>query len=176
MSMTVIEHIEVGSGGAASITFSSIPQDYTDLYLVCSLRVASGTSYYWDVDLNLNGESARNWLGLYAIDPTPASSSSSAFNIIGGANGNAATASAFANISTLIGNYTSTGVKVLSSDGVAENNSVSQFFLAINANTITNSAAVDTLTLAVASNTFAEYSSATLYGITAGNDGTTTVS
>ena len=176
MSMQVIEHIEVGSGGAASITFSSIPQDYTDLYLVCSLRVASGTSYYWDVDLNLNGESARNWRGLYTTGSSPASSSSSAFNIIGGANGNAATASTFANISTYIGNYTSTGVKALSSDGVVENNSGLSFLLSINANTITNSAAVDTLTLAVASNTFAEYSSATLYGITAGSDGSTTVS
>jgi hypothetical protein len=173
--MQVIQHQELASS-QASITFSSIPQTYTDLLLVCSLRVASGTSYYWDLDLNFKGESARAWRGLYALNTSPASSSSTSFNIVGGANGNNSTASTFNNTSIYIPNYTSTGVKSISSDSVAENNSSSEFFLQINANTITNSAAVDTVTLAVSGNSFAQYSSATLYGILAGSSGGVTVS
>ena len=38
MSMTVIEHIEVGSGGAAEIEFDAIPADYTDLMILLSSR------------------------------------------------------------------------------------------------------------------------------------------
>ena len=34
MKKTLIERIEVGSGGQASITFSAIPGTYTDLFLV----------------------------------------------------------------------------------------------------------------------------------------------
>jgi len=166
-----IQTIEVGSGGATNITFNNIPADYTDLYLVTSLRVASGTSYYWDVDLNINGESAREWRGFYALGTSVSTNGSTAFNIVGGANGNGTTASTFSNIDTLITNYASTDVKALSSAGVAENDSSSQYLLTINANRITNSAPINSLTLVVASNSFAEHSSASLYGIKHGVDG-----
>ena len=37
-AMTLIEHIEVGAGGATSITFSLIPADYTDLCIQLTAR------------------------------------------------------------------------------------------------------------------------------------------
>ena len=40
-----IATVTVGSGGAANITFSSIPQTYTDLLLSLSLRGAASQSF-----------------------------------------------------------------------------------------------------------------------------------
>jgi hypothetical protein len=39
-----IATVEVGSGGAATIAFTSIPGTYTDLKLVASTRDTNGTS------------------------------------------------------------------------------------------------------------------------------------
>ncbi len=49
---TVIAHTEVGSGGVADITFSSIAGTYTDLYLAVSATTvpAMMTSFVKDVD------------------------------------------------------------------------------------------------------------------------------
>lgn len=44
-TFTKIASVTVGSGGTGSITFSSIPQTYTDLYLLTSLKSARATEY-----------------------------------------------------------------------------------------------------------------------------------
>ena len=51
----LIQKITVGSGGASSVTFSSIPNTFTDLKLVGSVRNSGGVDY---VDLQLNGNSS----------------------------------------------------------------------------------------------------------------------
>ena len=47
----LIETVTVGSGGAASIEFSSIPQTYTDLKVVYSLR-STNSSVILDIQFN----------------------------------------------------------------------------------------------------------------------------
>jgi hypothetical protein len=160
-----IATVTVGSGGTSSITFSSIPQTYTDLLIKLSSRTGEA-AIYTDTDITFNSESARQWRGLYAVTTTPGTSSSTGFNIIGPSTGANSTASTFSNVEIYIPNYTSTAVKSLSSDGVSENNSSSNFNVSFAANTITNGAAVTQITLVpFSSQSFVQYSTATLYGI-----------
>ena len=46
--MVLLEKIVVPSGGASSVTFTSIPQSYTDLVVKCSLRQSGYTGVTWD--------------------------------------------------------------------------------------------------------------------------------
>ena len=76
MKKTLIERIEVGSGGAAPITFSSIPADYTDLKLVWTHR---NTGAETQTRIEFNGSSSNftermlyglgNTVGVYASGP-----------------------------------------------------------------------------------------------------------
>ena len=55
-TMRLIAKVQVGSGGASSISFSNIPGTYTDLYLVGSYRGTVTNADNWrDVRLNING-------------------------------------------------------------------------------------------------------------------------
>lgn len=162
---TLIGKQTVGAAGTTSVVFSNIPQTYTDLLVKMSARTNDAGNYN-DVDMDFNGESSRQWRGLYAVTTSAASSSSTSFNIIGPANGAGSTASTFSNSETYIPNYTSTGVKSLSSDGVAENVSSSNWNTSFAANTITNSAAVTSITITPFSgNSFQQYSTFYLYGV-----------
>ena len=174
MSMTVIEHIEVGSGGAASITFSSIPQTYTDLLIVTSLRTQQG-GLAFEVFLSFNGSttgfSARQ---LYGDGSTAASSTPA--RQAGILPGTATTSSTYNSGQLYIPNYASSNAKSYSLDSVTENNGTTAY-QNILAGLWSGTAAISSLTLTnTGANNFVQYSSATLYGITAGSDGTTTVS
>lgn len=172
---TLIGKQTVGAAGTTSVVFSNIPQTYTDLLVKMSARTNDAGNYN-DVDMDFNGESSRQWRGLYAVTTSAASSTSTGFNIIGPANGAGSTASTFSNSETYIPNYTSTGVKSLSSDGVAENNSSSNWNTSFAANTITNSAAVTSITITPFSgNSFQQYSTFYLYGISNSSTQNTTV-
>ena len=58
-AMTLIQSIVVGSGGAASVTFSSIPQTYLDLRLVANCRGDTAGSY--NIQAQFNGDSGSNY-------------------------------------------------------------------------------------------------------------------
>lgn len=175
MSMTVIEHIGVGSGGAASIEFTSIPATYTDLLLLVSPRGESANnSRYLQMSINATAKTtiAYRWLNGSGSSANSYSATSDLIAVNAGNN----TASTFSNVSIYIPNYTSSNNKSISIDGVMENNNTySQ--QTINAALWSNTAAITSIALELnGSDDFAQYSSATLYGITAGSDGTTTVS
>jgi len=160
---TLISSVTVGSGGAASMGFTSIPSTYTDLKVVFSSRSASGGINFDIVNLTLNGQSAANNRYLLG-NGSSASSSSDGSNVYAGANtGSGATASTFSNCEIYIPNYTSTGIKSMSIDAVTENNATAAWTLFV-AGLITNGAAITSITLSGGVN-FAQYSSAYLYGI-----------
>jgi hypothetical protein len=54
-----IATVTVGSGGAADITFSSIPATYTDLVVKTSLRNADPTDQRWNVKITFNGNGSN---------------------------------------------------------------------------------------------------------------------
>jgi len=170
MKKTLIERIEVGSGGQTVVTFSSIPQTYTDLYLVGSTRSDTDDSAVY---LRPNGSTANSSNKRLYGTGTSAGSTSTVL-MVGGSPGPAQTANTFSNWSAFIPNYTSSNGKSISADAVNENNA-SSASQNLNANLWNNAAAITYIELQTGGD-FVQYSSFSLYGITAGNDGTTTVS
>jgi hypothetical protein len=160
-----IATVEVGSGGAADIEFTSIPATFTDLVVKMSGRSTSGGvnrgSY-----IAFNG-SSTGYTDLYLQGSGSAASSGSAGgtgNIyLGETDGSGATASTFSNQEIYIPNYTSANYKSVSADSVAETNATTQY-MSLNAGLWSNAAAITSILLTTSGN-FAEHSTATLYGI-----------
>ena len=162
-----IASTEVGSAGAANITFSSIPQGYTDLKLVVSVRESAATNagdvvgyMRFNADTGTTNYSSRLVYG----DGSAAASltnSGGAFQICTSAN----TGNTFASTDIYIPNYTGSTAKSWSSDTLTENNATVAF-AALYASLWTGTAAITTITLSPRSTlSFAQYSTATLYGI-----------
>jgi hypothetical protein len=159
----LIETVTVGSGGAASVGFTSIPGTYTDLLLVSSLRSVNGAN---DLAMTLafNG-STSNFTSAYLYGNVPGGTGVSGLNnyFHGNVNGAGSTASIFTSTSLYIPNYAGSNNKPYSVDNTMENNSTSDYpFLVSGLWSVTS--AITSITITNASN-FAQYSSASLYGI-----------
>jgi hypothetical protein len=170
MKKTLIERIELTSA-AASIEFTSIPADYTDLYLVLSAR-SSDTN---DECLFLPNASSSNlsFRLLRASGTSVISASALRFYLPT----SSSTANTFGNGSVLFTNYASSSPKSFSMDSVAENNATVAP-LGINAGLWNDTTPISSLRLQINNSAtgFAANSSFSLYGVTSGNDGITTVS
>ena len=174
MKKTLIERIEVGSGGAASITFSSIPQTYDGLYLVVSGR-DTGDSNGGVIKLGFNSSSANYSYRWLQGSGSAASSASSTSYIQMRNTPSSATANTFGSTMIYIPNYASSNYKSASADSVGEHNGT-EAYQTITAGLWSDTSAITSIQLYVGLGNFAQYSSASLYGVTAGSDGTTTVS
>jgi hypothetical protein len=158
----------VGAGGTSAITFNNIPQNYTDLKIVLSIRNTASSAQSLGVRFNgsTSGYSDRWILG----NGSAASSSSDtaspmaiAYDALIGTN----TANTFSSIEIYIPNYTSSNFKSLSSDSVSENNATAanaSMFAALWSN-VTAISSMQFLSYSGTSQNFAQYSTATLYGI-----------
>jgi hypothetical protein len=157
-----IATVTVGSGGAADIDFQNIPQTYTDLSLFVSGREETATDWVFKIKFNnvTTNLSSRRLSGNGAT----AASDSSATEIVPYMNGSDGTASTFGNAVIYIPNYTSSNNKSVSIDSVSENNGTTAY-MQLNAGLWSSSSAIDRITLYTASGDFAQYSTATLYGI-----------
>lgn len=179
MSMTLIQHTELGSA-ASSITFSSIPQTYTDLLLVVSPKLSyAATTASLGVFLNsAASDTSYRWLRGNGSTAASGSDSSRQDFYIGEAPANSSTSNTFGNYQILIPNYTGSQQKSMSSDGVGENNATTAYPY-ISAGLCSKTAAVTSVTVRGFEGTsgdLVQYSSATLYGITKGSAGGVTVS
>jgi hypothetical protein len=175
-TFTLIASSTVGSGGAASISFSSIPATYTDLVLLTSVRSSTtgsgGTGYQERLNIYLNGTTANyseRWI--QAEGGTTVNSGTSYFNSSGpsGLAGTAVpsdwTANTFNNNQIYIPNYTSSNNKSFSVDGVAENNG-SFGSLMLNAGLWSNTAAITSISISLRNTpNMVQYSTAYLYGV-----------
>jgi len=153
----------VGSGGAATIDFTSIPSTYTDLCLKTSLRQSiAGT---WEaITIDFNGLTTNQTQRvLYTGDGTSASSLSGS-RINAWINGSTSTGSTFSNSEFYIPNYAGSNNKSMSIDSVSENNGTVAF-LSINADLWAASAAINRITINPNTGTFVQYSTAYLYGV-----------
>lgn len=158
--------VTVGSGGAASISFSSIPNTYTDLCVYVSARRANA-SISDDFNISVNGGTAYDDIELYNQNGSAASygiRSSSSNMFMGHVPAANSTSNTFGNHMIYIPNYTSTGVKSLSSDGTTENNGT-QIYQTLIAGKITNGAAINSITVSAAGSTFVQHSTFYLYGV-----------
>lgn len=159
---TLIASSTVGSGGAATITFASIPQTYTDLLLVHSLRESGGSA---TAQITFNN-SATSYTNLYlrgngstAVSSTQLPTFIETFDNYSGS-----TASVFGSTSVYISNYTSSNNKSVSVDTITENNATTAY-AQLSASLWSNSAAITEIDITAGAGTFDQYSTAYLYGI-----------
>jgi hypothetical protein len=174
MFQTLISSVTVGSGGAASIDFTSIPQTYTDLVLVLSAR-SDAANPYVAVKFNASATSdySRRWL--YGDGSSAASGSVSGLTsatVAMLAARSDATASVFGNSELLIPNYALTVAKTGSGNNVNENNATSAFS-SLTAISRSATDAITQITLTLGAGNFAQYSTAYLYGTLKGSGGAT---
>ena len=164
----LLEKITVGAAGAASVTFSGIPQTgYTDLVVKFSAR-SSRTSLASPMRLYPNGSSTGITLRFVQGDGSAASSGTeSAFSAYSGeTSGASSTASTFGSHEIYIPNYTSSNYKSFSIDSVSENNATGAF-AQLFANLWSNSAAITSLQILDGLGNFVQYSTFYLYGVAA---------
>jgi hypothetical protein len=157
--------VVVGSGGASSITFSSIPGTYTDLKIVASTRSTVGTLVD-EITLNINGVGSNTNitdLGVYGTG-AGAGSGTGASNMPF-VNGSTTTSSTFGNLEIYFPNYLSSAYKSISSDSVTENNGTSAYMF-LNAILWSNTSAISSIAMGLNSGgNFVQYSTFYLYGI-----------
>jgi hypothetical protein len=172
MTMTLIETKTLGSG-AASIEFTSIPQDGTDLFILCSLRGA--TSGLVNQRISFNGSTANFTARTLEGNGASSGSVSVTNGNIGNSNDNGTTANTFNNISITIPNYTISSNKNYLAENVTENNAATAYQHSV-AGLWSNTAAITSLAISAATGNLSTGSTISLYKITKGSDGIVTVS
>jgi hypothetical protein len=175
MTMTLISTL---SGGASTIVFSSIPQNYTDLRLVISARGTSGN--VGDVTIRFNNDSTSSRyanIGLFATSPSAITGQAygdTSRIFVGYIVGSADGIDAYATNDVYIPNYTSTVAKGVSANNGAPNNTNSSQRSGINAGSYNQGTAITQITILQTLTAFTSASSASLYGILKGAGGATT--
>jgi hypothetical protein len=165
MGYQLIETITVGAGGASSMEFIGIPQDGIDLVVklsgrntVLSHNAANYISFNADTDSTTQsgiiligyGDAIQNVSWSYSIRSV----------------GSYATANTFGSAEAYISNYSGATNKSFSVDSVGENNATKSD-QAIHAGLWPYTAAITALKVGSVSNNFVQYSTASLYKITA---------
>lgn len=168
-NMIPISTVTVGSGGAATIDFVNIPQTYTDLLIKVSSR--DNLAYSWGQGyIRFNGStSGYDGRQAYGNGSSVASASGSGnwgttYGLAGRGSGASTTSNIFSNCDIYITNYGGSNNKSYSYDGVTENNATLSM-AEIVAGVWSNTAPITSITLLTPSQTWQQYSTATLYGI-----------
>ena len=152
--------VPAGSGQFA-LEFSSIPQTYTDLLMVVSIRNTVNDS---NATLYMNGFDTLTSMRILEGNGSTASSSTlsstDTFPVVPSTH----TSSTYANCAFYFTNYTSSGNKSFSLDGVSENNATSAI-ARLAAGLYTGAAITSMGMYCLGGGNVAQYSTATLYGI-----------
>ncbi len=161
---TLISSVTVGSA-TNTISFTSIPQTYTDLLFKISGRFSLDTASAF---LRYNGTTTNGsirWIDGDGSSPTSNTDGSNQYGPVHGVVNSTKTANTFGNAEIYIPNYTSSNYKSSSTDGVTENNGTATT-MALGANLWSNTAAITSIEIVgAASANFVQYSTAYLYGI-----------
>jgi hypothetical protein len=163
-TMQLIAKQTVGSGGAASVTFSNIPDSYTDLKLVVSTKNSrsDGTAFA-TVQFSFNGVTTnRSRRNLSNVSGTADSDSGS--DIISVGTSSSATSNTFDNMEVYIPNYTSSNNKSMSIDSTTENNGTA-VYQTLGAGLWSSSSVINQITITPTSYNWVEFSEFWLYGI-----------
>ena len=160
-----IASVTVGSGGASSIDFTSIPSTYTDLCLKISSRTNRAAEVDDIIQIKPNNSSSSLTARWLRGDGSSAASSNNTTWSGGYTTAAAATASSFNNFEAYIPNYAGANNKSWSVDTVVENNATTGF-AQLNAVLWSSTTAISSLILIpFYGSSFNQYSTATLYGI-----------
>ena len=162
-----IATVTVGAGGSSSIDFTSIPSTYTDLCLKLSLRGSASSGVADQIYATFNGSTSGysgKWLEGSGSSAASSGGTSLTKAYFLNTTYNSATANTFGSTDVYIPNYAGSNNKSFSVDTVAETNATTQYMDLV-AGLWANSAAINQITITPASSTWAQYSTATLYGI-----------
>ena len=151
----------------SSVTFTAIPQTYTDLKLVYSARNSGSADPWYQVLIQFNSDTtAANYPYRYLFGLSSGAGSGNGNQAIGYSVSSSATASTFSNGEIYITNYTNTTVdKSMSGDVVNENNSTTNIMALYATKWQGTPDNIDSITLTQNANNFVQYSSFYLYGI-----------
>lgn len=161
--------VTVGSGGAATISFSSIPATYTDLAVLVSARGSrSANTDFLQIKFN-SSSSSYTFRNLYQSGGT-SGASSTATDIYVPINGNNSTSNTFGNAVFYVPNYAGSNYKSVSADAVQEMNGSAgtDFQMYLVAGLWSSTSAITQIDLSPLSGygpNLLQYSTATLYGI-----------
>ena len=161
---TLISSVTVGSGGAASMVFTSIPATYTDLLVKVSARNTNTSGS--GLNMRFNSVSST-YSGIYLEGDGAAASSgntTTSYFAAGNVNTSNTTSSTFASTDVYIPNYAGSNYKSGSVESVYENNATTAYTTMI-AGLLSNTAAITQIDITPSANNFAENSTAYLYGI-----------
>jgi len=159
-----IASVTVGSGGAASMSFSSIPSTYTDLCVKISART-NRASIADAILASLNGSSSSFTWTLLEGDGVSAYSATGSTGLVGVANAATSTANTFSNCEFYVPNYAGSTNKSISVDSVIERNAGADTYADLAAVLWSNTSAINSITLTPSFGSFVQYSTATLYGV-----------
>lgn len=172
MTMTLVQTVTVGAGGAASIEFTGIPQTGTDLVVVVSAR-ASNAVTEWPLTIKFNSIST-GYSSRFLEGSGTAASSNNGSTTAGSCGYHPAanvTTSTFGSSTIYIPNYTSSIAKSYSADTVLENNTTATRSTIL-AGAWSGTAAITSISI-FGGSTMVQYSTASLYTITKGSGGAT---
>jgi hypothetical protein len=159
----LLEKVAVGAAGAASIVFNSIPQTgYTDLIVKVSSRTNTGTISNMKMTFNVSGGTYVR-REIYAENGA-VGTETVADNIVGATSGTSSTANTFGGAEIYIPNYTSSVEKTFRIDSAQENNITNSSIWLLHGKW-SGTAAINSITLFLASGSWARYSSFSLYGV-----------
>ena len=153
----------------SSITFSSIPQGYTDLIILTSLRSDRASAVRDITRIQFNGDTATNYSDKELYGTGSATSSASETTQTGARCGyptaTSATSNTFSNDVIYIPNYTSSNAKSFSADSTPETNATAQDTVLI-AGLWSGTSAINSIKLYPQIGTaFIANTTATLYGV-----------
>ena len=165
-TFTKIASVSVGSGGASSIDFTSIPSTYTDLCVKISARYDQSSDNAVYLRFNSNSGANYSYRYLYGSGAAAASATASGDTRAnaGIAVASSYTASTFSNSEIYVPNYAGSTNKSFSADNVQENNATTAFSTLV-AGLWSQTTAITAVNLFPASGNFVQYSTAVLYGI-----------
>ena len=169
-TFTKIASVTVGSGGASSIDFTSIPATYTDLCVKVSVRTDKSGSYSGAFGMQFNADTGNNYSNrdLYGTGSSAGSattSSSAGWFNEGAVDSAGNTANVFSVCDIYIPNYTSSNQKSFSSDFASEGNTTAGYPI-MTAGIWTGTSAITSIKFITDSAyTWVQYSTAVLYGI-----------
>lgn len=161
---TLIATVVVGSGGASSIDFTSIPQTYTDLKLIASIRTTRTGLTQDAVAISINGSGASMSARLLQADGSSPSSNTQG-SYFGYVDTSSNTANTFGNLELYFPNYTSTTIYKSWSAQTTEENNSTQTYMSIAAGLNSSNSAITSLSISGSGGTYVQYSTAYLYGI-----------
>jgi hypothetical protein len=156
------------AGGETYITFSNIPQNYTDLKIFASVRGARTGAPVDNLLIGFNGTYTNvTSRSVYASGSGAAASGTNAnwVGIVPSSDSSSSTAYTYSNTEIYIPNYTSSNYKSFSSDSVSEYNGTTAYTL-FEAGLWPSSAPITSISLKLdVTPGFVQYSEFALYGI-----------